>query len=236
MPNAKRGLGAAFVAIIALTVVIATSAQAESGANWKVKGVNVNKTLLPSVGVKEIEEVPGTKEKYVGFLAVVGGTKVEFRCTGMSAIGAKLEAEGKITSGMKFRFTGCIIILKGEISTACGPFNEGTEKGVIVTNALKGLLVLHEGKGVIRFEPVTGNSFAIVGFSEECVFYPAWGFGGKLTLKDEALGTESVTHLFAEGPLSALNLEQEIPMTFCGSFVMELTGEHKAIQWSGVPG
>jgi hypothetical protein len=236
MPDLKRGLGAFVAAFFVLTALAADSAAAESGANWKVKGANLTKTLVPSVGIKEIEKVAGTEEKYVGFLTLLGETKVEFRCTGMSAIGAKLETEGKISSGMKFRFSGCVFISKGVIVVACGPLNGGKEKGVIVTNALKGLLVLHEGKGLIRFEPVTGKSFATIEFGEECVFFPSWGLGGKLTLKDVALGTESASHLFVEGPLSELTLEGEDPMTFCGSLLLELTGEHTAIQWSGVPG
>jgi hypothetical protein len=234
MPDAKHGFGALIVTLVALIVFATGSAKAEAGAVWKVKGAE---KLSSSVEVKEIEKVAGTEEKYVAFLFLVGGIKTEFRCTGMKAIGAKLETEGTISGGgMEFRFTGCTFIFNGKVSLPCSPINEGKEAGVIVTNALKGLLVLHEGKGLIRFEPVAGKGFAIIEFREECVLFPEWALGGKLTLKDNALGTESVTHLFSEGPLSDLTLEGEAPMTFCGSLVLELVGGHTALQWSGVPG
>ncbi len=238
MSVAKRGLSglSVIVVLLGLIALMSSSTQAEVGANWKVKGANVTEKLSPSIGIKEIEKVAGTEERYVGFLTLLDKEQADFRCTGMSVIGAKLETEGKITSGMKFKFSGCVFINKGKISLACSPLYEGKEKGVIVTNALKGLLFLHEGKGLVSFEPVKGPSFTLVEFGEECVFFPSWGFGGKLTLKDASLGSEAVTHLFVEGSLSNLALEGTVPTTFCGSVVWELTGEHKGLPWSGVPG
>jgi hypothetical protein len=238
MSVAKRGLSGLSVlaVLLGLIALMSSSTRAEVGANWKIKGSNVTEKLSPSIGVKEIEKVTGTEERYVGLLTTLNKEQVDFRCTGISIIGAKLEPEGKITSGMKFKFSGCVFLSKGKISLACSPLYEGKEKGVIVTNALKGLLFLHEGKGLVSFEPAKGPSFMIIEFGEECVFFPSWGFGGKLTLKDASLGTESVTHLFAEGPLSTLALEGTVPTTFCGSVVWELTGEHKGLPWSGIPG
>jgi hypothetical protein len=233
--RAHGGLGVIAI-LLGLSVLTSSSAQAEVGANWKVKGSNVTEKLSPAIGVREIEKIAGTEERYVGFLSVIEGVKVDFRCTGMSAIGAKLETEGRISSGMKFRFSGCVFVEKGMIGTRCNPLYEGKEKGVIVTNALKGLLVLHEGKGLLSFEPVKGSTFTFIEFGEECALPSSWGFIGKLALKDGALGTESVTHLFAEGPLSTLALSGIVPTTFCGSVVWELTGEHKGLSWSGIPG
>jgi hypothetical protein len=238
MSVAKRGLSglSAITVLLGLIALMSISARAEVGANWKVKGANLTEKLSPSIGVKEIEKVAGTEERYVGLLSVVGGEQADFRCTGISIVGAKLETEGRISSGMKFRFSGCVFITKGTIVLGCSPLYEGKEKGIIVTNALKGSLGLHEGKGVVSFEPVKGPTFTLVEFSEECVFFPSWGFGGKLTLKDASLGTELATHLFGEGPLSTLALEGTVPTTFCGSVVWELTGEHKGLLWSGIPG
>ena len=238
----KRGLGVLGVVavLLGLIALMSISARAEVGANWKVKSANVTEKLSPSIGIKEIEKISGTEEKYVGILTNLGEEKLDFRCTGLSAIGAKLEPEGRITSGMKFKFSGCITVISGKFAFGCNPFYEGKEKGVIVTQALKGLLGLHEGKqSLVSFEPVKGPTFLAVEFSEACIFGVSgrpWPFNGKLTLKDSALGTESVTHLFVEGPLSNLALEGTAPTTFCGSVVWELTGEHKGQSWSGIPG
>jgi hypothetical protein len=108
---------------------------------------------------------------------------------------------------------------------------------VVVSEPLKGLLILHEGKPLIRFDPVKGETFVVFEFSEECALGGNVPVTGTSTVKDVngEFSTEAVNHTVEQGPLSSL--------TFCknsaivtGSAVLQLTGTHAGVKWSALPG
>lgn len=237
MMRSKRRLGALALCAVAIGVVVfgVGGVQAEKTANWKVEKNNLTAGLSPTVEIMKVETGG------ISLSTKVGGISTEFLCSGAAFIGAKLETEGRVSSGNKTKFTGCITKLNGKVSAACEPLNGGTEKGVAVSTALKGLLVLHEGKGIIRFEPVTGSTFLLLEFSEECSIGTNCPVIGVQTVKDSngSLGEELVTHTVEQGPLSELwvvSKTAEHVATVAGKAVLGLGGAHTGLKWSGVPG
>jgi len=198
-------------------------------ASWKVNGTAVSASLLPSLSVTELE---GKSET---ILSTVAGVKFEKLCTGVEVIGAKLEPEGKISSGAKVKFTGCIIKLNGTVSPACEP-HTGAEKGVIVTNQAKGLLVQDGSEGILLIEPVTGEVLVTVETGEECAIGEKIPLIGKLILTVSSASVESTTHSLTGSLLSELWLiskTEEHKVTVDGSAVLALSGAHSGLKWSG---
>jgi hypothetical protein len=230
---------------LGLIGLAASAVQAETGAKWNVvnaKGELVEVKaggLLPTIRLIEVE----TGET---LLTQVAGVKIEKKCTGYELLGAKLEAEGKIASGVKVRFTGCKFILNGKVSAACEPHTNGQGKGVLESTAAKGLLVLHKlASGVldpiVRIEPVVGETFMVLETGEECAIGEEMTLVGKLTLKDaqNELTTEKAVHLIEEGPLTEMWFLTKTPehlVRFDGGAIGELSGEHKGLKVSGTPG
>jgi hypothetical protein len=230
------------------------AAQAEVGSHWNVAGKAIPSGLLPFVQVKEIEELKAAKDPgkhLVLYTHVLGGTLVKLLCTN-----AELEEFHLLTEGGslgKIKFTGCEFYLtevgKTEfLSAACEP-KTGTETGVILTNLLKDLIVLHELKpsGVKdtldRIEPsAAGGPWFTIESSKECAYGAKANVGGVLFLKDcqNEFGVEKVEHLVEEGPLTHLWLLSdtvEHASTIVGSTVLALTDfgaeKHRGLKWSG---
>jgi len=218
-------------AVLALVVFGTSASQAEKGANWMVNGTNVNATLLPVVQIKEVENK---------MMALVGatksGTKVEVACTGAQFLNAKLEPEGTVSAGNVTKFTGCVTKLNGVISSACSPKTKGEEKGVVVSEPLIGLIVLHEGKALVKFTPVTGTTFVNFIFGEACSLGEEVPVTGTSTVKDSKgeFGVELVDHLVEQGPLSSLTF-CGTPAVVVGGAILNLTGVHTGLKWSALP-
>jgi hypothetical protein len=207
----------------------ATTAQAEEGASWKIEGKDAS-SLSAAISIKEIESHDAT------LTTKVGGTKVEVLCTGAQPIGIKLEANGSITSGSQVRFSGCLTKLNGTTSGPCEPNNGGKEPGAILSKALKGLLITHEGAGLLRLEPKEGETLATIETTETCSVGKEVPLIGKLTLKDSSLETEAETHLVVEGSLTelwVLSKTEEHKATIGGSMIVQLAGIHAGKKWKG---
>jgi hypothetical protein len=223
--------------MLALVIIGANSADAEGGAKWQVvnaKGelVEVNKGFLSPSLQLELDE------KHLAMLFILVGVPAELLCTGGSFVGAKLEAEGKISSGAQIRLTGCLLAFttpSGEVIKCSTRLGE--ENGVILTNPLKGLLALHEGTGALRLEAVEGSSFAIVKFEPECGVKNL-GLQGALSLRDSELKSELQSHLFVQGPLTTLwvNALAESKIVIDGGLSFKLSEKHAGLKWSGTPG
>ncbi len=200
---------------------------------WMIQGAKVTSELKPTVQTKEVEEISGKKERYVAMASEILKVKMEVRCTGIELTGAKLEVGGAITTGSKARFTGCIMFVNGKLTPACEPHTKA-EKGVIVTKELMGSLV----SGVLHLKPVSGEILKVFEMSEECAVGEQIPILGTLSLKEGSgeIANERITHLLEEAPETAMwviskTLEHEI--TLFGSAVMELSGVHKGLTWSG---
>lgn len=251
------GLCAMALGLMALS---AGAAQAEVGANWMLNGANVTSTLLPEVQIGEIEN------KTASLLTKISGASVSFLCTGAQLIGAKLELEGKVTSGGKVKFTGCSTLLNGSLSGPCKPKGGGEPLGTVLTNAGKGLLVLHKFKEVVggkevelteqltRIEPVTpGGAFATIEFDPEaeCSLPEKVPVFGVLYLKDckNEGKVELASHLIEQGLLThmyAISDTAEHAANIDGSATVVLGLAHEKFKdvegkellstWSGLPG
>ena len=226
------------VALAGLMAVGASSAQAETGAYWLVKGVKVT-TLLPEL-VGELENGHGVA------LGEIGGVGIHTLCTGIKfATGNHLLAEGGLLG--KLLFSGCKLlrlkVLNGgatEVLTSCEPVG-----GDIISELLKGLIRLHKLANesidtILMLEPSTGTVLGVHNYGEECAIGEQITYSGKMAFKDcqNAFLTDQVTHLIEEfAPLSEvyLNNNKTNKTTIDGSISFSLTGEHKGLTWAGHP-
>lgn len=226
---------------LGLMAVVASAAQAEAGANWKVNGSNVTLALLPSFQVKELENKTASL-----LFTTAGGTKVEILCTaakvldGLTTNDAKLGPEGKVDLG-KAHFSGCLTKLNGVTSPPCEPFT-GANKGLLLTETATGLIRLHPagGQPVIELKPENAEErFVTFTLGEECAIGEKVPIAGLLFLKDcKSEGkVELVEHLVEElkelTKLTALGQ----PATLDGSVFIKLSGAtHTGLKFSGIPG
>lgn len=202
--------------VFALVSIVSSGAQA---ASWLVlEGANVT------------EGVGGEVTLAVDTTAIlhskISGTAVLFECPTIAAVGAKLEAGGKIAKGAKIKFSGCKTKLNGLESKACEPTNAGTEKGVIVTKAGHA-----EVKGEsIEVIPDEGETLTTMEMGKECSIGTKVPVIGKLLLKDceEAFLTHKESHLLelsASAELFIISKTEEHKVTPLGSaFAKVLTG------------
>ena len=226
---------------LALTAFITSAAQAEAGASWKVNGTSISSTLLPPFQVKELENKTASL-----LFTTAGGTKVEILCTaakvldGLTTNDAKLGFEGKVDLG-RAHFTGCLTKLNGTTSPPCEP-HSGAFKGLILTEAVSGLIRLHPagGQPVVELRPnKEGGNFVTMEMGEECAIGEKVPVAGVLFLKDckNEGKVELVEHLIEElkelTKLTALGQ----PATLDGSALIKLTGAaHVGLKFSGIPG
>ena len=229
------GLCAMLVGMLAFAGV----AQAEVGAFWLVNKAKI----VSGQGVEAETDVAGT------LLTELGGKQIHLKCPTIKLVGAKLiDPLGQITG--KIDFSGCkffsLKTVGGELveQKACEPSAEGT-KGLIVTNAITGLIKLHEPKAgtkeaVLEAKPTTaGGQFANIVLGAECAFGENLKVGGVFFLKD-CLGqfqTEVVKHLVQELPaLTKLVINEGAKTaTIDGSAWAFLGTTNVGKTWSGVP-
>lgn len=232
MLRSKRGFALLGICGLSLGLVMfgTSISQAEKGANWMVKGANIS-VLHPIVQIQEILNKTISLEVTTG-----GGTKVEILCTAAEFLNAKLEAEGSISPGNITRFTGCITKLNGALNKSCEPRTEG-KPGVVVSNPLKGLLILKESTPVIEFKPVTGETFVILSLGELCTIGEELPVTGTSTVEDQngKFTTEAVSHTVRQGPGSKL-IFWGASAKVSGGAVLQLAGEHSGLTWSALPG
>jgi len=220
--------------LLGLMAFSASGAQAEVGANWMMNGSNITSALLPSLNL-------ALENNSASLLTIIAGANVKYTCTGAELVEAKLETEGKLTNGGKVKFTGCETFLNGALSAVCVPKTAGQPNGTIVSNAGKGLMVLHEGQPVTRIEPSVGEIFATILEGEECSLPEMVPVKGKLFIKDckNEGKVELVTHLIEQGPLTHLFVisdTAEHAANIDGSANVTLTGAHVGAKFSGLPG
>ena len=226
------------LALAGLMAVGASSAQAEAGAYWLVKGVKVT-TLLPELAA-------ALENSHGAVLGEIGGVGIHLLCTGFTLVaGNHLLAEGGLLG--KVRFSGCIVRQLKTLNNpatlvtlaSCAPAG-----GIIESTAGSGLIKLHKlGDGtthtILTFEGT--GVFTTISTGEECAFGEQITMNGTLALKDcqNAFLTDQVTHLFEEfAPLTELyfNNNKANKATVDGSINVSLTGAHKGLTWAGHPG
>jgi hypothetical protein len=234
-----RAIGLCVVAALGI-MAFAASAQAEVGAHWNVNGSAISASLLPVVKA-ELENGTGS------LLDQVGLNSVKLLCTAMEFEEAVLKTEGRSLG--KVKFTGCKTFINGVLAPKCEPKSLGAAAGVILTNLLKGLIVLHTAvsatESYIRVEPEEGpdKQFVNILLGPSCPIGEEVPVYGKYTAKDcnNEGRVEKVTHLYEEfRPLTDLRLFHPLgegtPATIDGSANVSLTGAHAGFTFSGIPG
>jgi hypothetical protein len=221
------GLCAVVLGLIAFS---AGTAQAETGANWLVNGKTAGGLL--SVLVSEVSE-------HWAILSEVLGITLNILCEDVTFVSIHLEGNGSLTNGGKLQLSGCLVYLKGELNSKCKPKAGGAEVGTILTNSMKGLLVLVGGSARIRLEPASGETIASVSMGAECPIGETIPIRGKLFLKDAEMGTNLVKHSMTEDSTNShlwiLNLTAEHEVTCHFLLITFLAGIHESFKWSGDP-
>jgi len=227
----KRTKPLGLLALVLAIAFGASAAQAETAAHWNTNKNPFDGSQTRAVKATTIEGGFGT------FLSKSVSTTVEILCTTMKAVDFLLKEHGGASG--KVHFEGCITKLnKGSALGACKPHSPGAALGLIETNALDALIVLHSNKTVdlVEMLPTAAGPFVtlLLGVDEECSIGEKWDVTGKFFLKDnsEELLKEKQFHLFVEGPLSAL-LFGGNAAAIDGSVSVEL---QEGLDWSGIAG
>ncbi len=141
-----KGLGLALLALCGLMAAMAASAQ----ANWLENGAELtaNKNV--------------TAKAHTTGKLLVSSLNFEIRCTTVKGEGLKVVAKSGTAEG-KVAFSGCTAfqISDGKEQKNCKPSEPITAGG-------KALLVLHNAKNYVLFEPETGKPFTTITLSELC--------------------------------------------------------------------
>ncbi len=237
MTRLTRGLRIVLgLCLLALGMFGAGSAQA---ATWRAGGADLTS------GTKLVEgEVVAPS---ITLNTKIGGNEIKFTCQRATLVGVEVEKEGKVKEGGKERASECITAINGTTQKSCEPNNNGTEKGVVVSNQGKGRLTEHStGEGVVIFESTTKEKiegkevpvFGHIKMGEECSIgedVPIIGskFGAVDSGGMAGLLTEAATHVFQEGPLTemwAISETVEHKATVGGKWKIKWTS---GINWSG---
>jgi hypothetical protein len=228
-PSRLVRLIALFASLMAIGT---TAAQAETGAYWEIGLTKEIKNFKPEVDAT----IDGI---HIVLLTKVGLSKVEVDCTATRLSGTSLEKFGGFRG--RIHYENCSTKLNGVTAGACKPHSPGSLEGLIETNLLDGLIVLHTG-GVALLEllPLFGGPFVTVVMGKElgseCAIGSKFDITGKAFVKDGANegSVNKLEHLVQEGPLSKL-LFGGNAATIDGSAWVALVGEFLGSKWSGHP-
>jgi hypothetical protein len=230
----------ALAVMFGVTALGATVAHAEAGSHWNINGKGTTAELKA--------QLQATLENNHGILLTkVGLSTVEILCTSLKFVNTFLSTTGSATG--KIHFEGCVFKGNGSILFPCKPHSPGAVEGLIETDALKALIVLHTPGGgaaepVVELAPASGVRFATLVLGKEvgsecAIVFAKAEITGKLILKDcQKEGTvEKVTHLAEEEKtLSALLFFGNNKATLDGSANVSLTGAHTGFKFSDIAG
>jgi hypothetical protein len=173
---------------------------------------------------------------------VLGGTLLLYECKALAVNEGKLKTGGEILG--KLSFKECETLLNGVLSVPCAPKAGGTQAGVIETNKIKAVMLLHKlddgtvHKILIATPDEANNDFAFVESSAACSIGLKVLIGGKFAIQDPAPLTHSVNHLIKEfAPLTHLFVISdtvEHAAIILGSAEAFLSGSHVNYEWAGV--
>lgn len=229
--NGLKAIGLSFLAVLGLMAFMAGGAQAnwlaELEAGKELKALTTNETVAASAHT-------------VGKLAVAA-KKIEFRCTTLASSGLKLVASS-VTAEGKVSFTGC---------KAFSPIGSETEQKnckpvePIVAGG-KALVVLHETKNFVLFEPeTTGGVFTTVEVPELCALTETSKVTGSLvaecltfaTLAKSDCKVGEVTHLIQPTPAGLFPADVlkfgASEATLAGVAATKLSGALATRSWAG---
>ena len=232
MTAKSRGLkvlSLSLLAIAGLMAFMAAGAQA-SEKSWLVLGADIAAN----------QEVEVSRHKEF-ILDVAEENELEILCLTVTGDDVLLGA-GTTTVAGTLLFTNCKIFQKKEEKTACNKKVNGLGKveGLLepIIASGKGLLILHEKKNYILFEPeITGGNFAQIRFDPPCALPEVNNVKGSFVfecltsaLAASDCAVEELVHLLQ--PNEALFPEDKITY---GTKAMKLLGVAKAVLASDEP-
>ena len=177
----------------------------------------------------------------VSLLAHMLGTVVKVSCSTEELSEASIEAEGKISSGFKAKFSGCAVSDEaGEPIEECKVKTSGQSWGTLLSNALKGQLVKVGAENLIKVEPKEGTTLATLLTGESCLLAAEIPLSGTIYLKDGKgeLTTNLVEHLVEAGPGTELwvgaKTEEHLETSLDGSATLSLNGAQSGLKWGAM--
>jgi len=241
MTRTKLGLLGLCAVVLGMMAISASSAQA--ALSWLIlNSAGTTSTFLKAA-------VKGKKDTAdITLLTHEVGIKFAVTCTEFETTGINLEAEGKLTTGGKVKFTGCEAYGKGSLEEAlgCHVHSSGQPAGTVETGKGKGELVLHERADktkvvLTKLEPEAGSTGTFASFlTEGCVIPEANPVHGVLYVEDcEGKATvHAVEHLIVQGPLTSMwvgtDNAEHLETSIDGSAWVFLAGEHAGLAWSAL--
>jgi hypothetical protein len=229
-----------FAVVFGVMAFGATAAHALPGSHWNISGKETTVALKAQIDAS-LENNHGI------LLTKVGLTTVEILCTTIKFVNAFLSTTGSATG--KIHFEGCVFKGNGSVLPPCKPHSPGALEGLIETNTLKALIVLHTPSGgtaepVVELVPAAGAGTPFVTIvngkevGSECAILTKADITGTQFLKDcQKEGTvEKVTHLVEEEKTLSKLLYGGNKATLDGSATVFLTGAHVGMKFSGIPG
>jgi hypothetical protein len=241
---------ALFAVVVGMMAIYANSAQGATLSWLILNGAGTTATELKAFLVGE----PGVTSPDVTLDGEVSNLKIAVTCVGFSLSGLYLEANGKLTEGGKAVFTSCEVFKEAPLTNKynCTVKTAGQAAGTIVTNELKGELILIEGvtQLLARIEPKAGPSstFATLRFEGGACSLPELNqLHGTIFIEDAtgSATTFSEKHLLeAYGPQTKLYIGSDnatqLEKTKLLGFVWVKLGNdgagnsHTGLKWSGM--
>jgi len=239
MTRPKLALLGLCAVLLAMLTVSAGSAQA--ALSWLV--LNSAGTTATELKAEQIGEIDSAD---LTLLKKILGVRGAITCTSFQLLGAFIDTPGVIDPGFKAKFAGCEAYGKGilEEPLNCHVHSAGQASGVIVTNELKGELVLHEIKPgekevLAKIEPKTGTVIVTI-LTEKCILPETITVSGKVFIKDceKKATTHEVKHLIEQGPLTSLwvssDTAEHLETSLDGSAWVKLGGPHVGLKWAAM--
>ena len=230
------GLSALVMGVMAIGTTGA--AQAQVGACWGY-------TALPNCFSNALEAKPLLAiENNTGTL-LIANVNLEVLCTGAEFDeGGQLTVNGSILLG-RIKFTGCISLERAaplgslKLLPACKPNDPVSGSGAILTEKGTGLIVLHNGKALVKLSPDDANLIlAKIFLGEECSVSEELIVKGHLDLEDAggqaSFEEHKLTHLIKESTLQLMNVGVNTA-TIDGTANVTLAAPHQALSWAGKP-
>ena len=176
-------------------------------------------------------------------------TTLNITCNNFELIGMEILLGGVLNTGGKARFTGCEAYKTAPLTEAydCMVHSPGQPKGTVVTNRLKGKLVLHtikagETEVLTQIESAEEGeeAGALVKLEFELCAFSSSKLKGVLLVKDcnKAATTHAVLHLVEQGPLTSLvygsDTVEHLSTSLIGSGWIKLGGPHEGLSWAAM--
>lgn len=255
MARSKLGLRtpALCLCILGLVAYAGGTAHAEPDSKWGILKANgelvkiapasdpggIGDALLPLIQITEIEE------KHLTILTAVSGQAIQILCTGATLEeNVTLILNGAVSLG-RVELTGCTIKIGGTVRAVCKPHSKGKPEGSILSEKGYGLIRLHIGIPTVLFLPDVGETLLSIILGQEgeseCSLGENLPLSGKLAIRDCGgfFKQEKVVHLINEfsqlTDMWVLNKTAEHKTVIDGSALVGLIGEHKGLEWAGLP-